>query len=111
MAFRAEAATYTNGWTAETFRSGVAGCVESVVAKQRQYLQSTGRIKADATQVQIKALDARLTTYATNVCTCAFTRIMREVAFQDVSSLRQRPEYVRELMTECSNEVAKTTKE
>lgn len=98
---------YTNGWTQSTFDSGVNGCVASAVPKQMQFMYSSGQIKQNASPSQIASARQQVTIFETAVCNCAEKQIMQDVKFDDVSSIRQKPDYARQVMTSCSNEVLK----
>jgi hypothetical protein len=98
---------YVNGWTEDTFRSGVNGCVASAVPRQMQLMVDSGQLKKDATSAEVDSVRARVTTIVIATCTCVQHRIMHDVRFEEVSSIRQRPEVVRQVMTECSAAVVK----
>ena len=98
---------YVNGWTESTFHSSVDGCVASAVPRQMQFMVDSGQLKKDAAPSDVDAARARVTTYVAATCTCVQQRIMHDIKFEEVSSIRQRPEYVRQVMTECSAAVLK----
>ena len=98
---------YVNGWTESTFRASVNGCVASAVPRQMQFMVDSGQLKKDAAQADVDAARARVTPFVAATCTCVQQRIMRDIKFEDVPSIRQRPEYVRQVMTECAAAVVK----
>ena len=98
---------YVNGWTESTFHSGVDGCVASGVPRQMQFMVDSGQLKKDAAPAEVASARAQVTTIVTATCTCVQQRIMRDVKFEDVPGIRQRPEYVRQVITECSAAVMK----
>jgi hypothetical protein len=99
----ASAQQYTNGWTESTFKSGVNGCLASAVPKQMKFMSSSGQIKPGATPAQIEAARAMVINFVTAVCTCALRQYMRDTKFEEAQSIRQRPDYVRQVMTTCSD--------
>lgn len=107
---RTSARPYINGWTKSTFRSGVQGCVASAVPKQMQFMQTSEQIKPDATPAQIEATRTMVTRFETAVCTCAQNQIMHDINFSEVQTLRQRPDYARNLMERCSRDALRKRK-
>jgi hypothetical protein len=99
---------YVNGWTPSTFQSGVNGCIASAVPKQMQFMYSSGQIKQDASPAQVASARQQVATIVTAVCNCAQKQIMQDVKFEDAPSIRQKPDYARQVMTTCSNAVMKT---
>jgi hypothetical protein len=108
--FGVSAQQYINGWTESAFKGGVNGCVASAVPKQMQFMSNSGQIKPGATQVQIEAARTRVTNIETSICTCTQQQIMRDIRFEDVQSILERPDYVRQVATTCSNETLKNQK-
>lgn len=106
----ASAHSYINGWTESTFRSGVRGCVASAVPTQMKFMETSGQIKPDATPTQIEATRTMVARFEIAVCTCAQNQIMHDVNFSEVQTLRQRPNYARQLMERCSREALKARK-
>lgn len=102
LSVSASADQYVNGWTESTFRSAVNGCVASAVPRQMQFMFDSGQLKKGATPAEVEAARTRVNTVFTAICTCAQQRIMRDVKFEDVAGIRQRPEYARQVMSECS---------
>jgi hypothetical protein len=105
--FGVSAEQYTNGWTEGTFKSTVNGCVATAVSKQMQFMSSSGQIKPGASPSQMAAAQAQVTSIETTICTCVQQQIMRDIKFENVESIRQRPDYVRQVGARCANEAMK----
>jgi len=105
--FGVSAEQYINGWTEVTFKSTVNGCVATAVPKQMQFMSSSGQIKPGASPSQMAAAQAQVTSFETTICMCVGQQIMRYFKFEDVQSIRQRPDYVRQVGMRCSNEAMK----
>jgi hypothetical protein len=101
----ASAEQYVNGWTEVTFKSAVRGCIDSALPRQLQFMSSSGQIKPGASPEQLASARSMAVNYVTDSCTCALRQVMQSTRIEEIQSIKQRPDYARQITTACSTEV------